>query len=201
MVDKNRQESFKERYETGLIPWDDQYPPPELMDLAARLEPGRALDLGSGYGRTSIFLAKQGWQVDGVEFVPLAVEESRRRAKEAGVDQLTRFHVADVTNLDALQGPYDLAVDVGCMHTLTIPELESYREELKRLLRSGAVYLLFAHLRDLQDDSEDAARWIDEAALLSIFSDGFSLIEAVHGITEVADNPPWSSAWYYYQRL
>lgn len=201
MMDQDRQQSFNERYETGQIPWDDQYPPPELIALAERLDPGWALDLGSGYGRTSIYLAKRGWQVDGVEFVPQAVEESRRRAKEAGVERLTCFHVADVTNLGILQGSYDLAVDIGCMHTLTIPELESYRDELKRLLRRGATYLLFAHLRDLQDESEEAARWIEEAVLLSIFSDGFSLSEVVHGVTEVGDNPPWLSAWYYFQRL
>lgn len=201
MVDQNRKQSFTERYESGRIPWDDQNPPPEVMALADRLEPGRALDLGSGYGRTSIYLAERGWQVDGIEYVPQAVEESQRRAKAASVDRLTRFLAADVTDLNILQGPYDLAVDIGCMHSLTMPELESYRDELKRLLRPGATYLLFAHLRDLEDDSEDTARWINEASLLTIFSDGFSLSEVVHGITEVADNPPWSSAWYTFQRL
>lgn len=201
MDNQDRQQSFIERYNTGQIPWDNQDPPPELMALAKNLQPGQALDLGSGYGRTSIYLAKRGWHVDGIEFVTQAVEESRQRAKEAGVNHKTRFFVADVTNLTMLQGPYDLAVDIGCMHTLSEPDLEKYRDELKRLIRPGGTYLLFAHLRDPEDEGEEAARWLDEKLLNSLFSDGFSLTNSVHGITEVADNPPWPSAWYYFQRL
>ena len=201
MMDSSRQGSFTERYESGQIPWDDQMPPPELIALADQLDPGRALDLGSGYGRSSIYLAGHGWQVDGIEFVSLAVEESRRRARQAGVDHLTQFHVADVTDLDLLQGTYDLAIDIGCMHILNNPELQSYRDELKRLLHSGAHYLLFAHMRELKEDSDEAARWIEEAALRELFSDGFVLAQVVHGITEAADKPPWPSAWFHFHRL
>ena len=201
MEDQSRQQSFADRYESGKIPWDDRLPPPELVALVDRLDSGRALDLGRGYGRTSIYLADHGWQVDGTEFVFQAVEESRRRARQAGVDRLVRFHVADVTDLDFLDETYDLAVDIGCMHSLNMPELESYRDELKRLLHSGAHYLLFAHLRDPEDDSDEAARWIEEPDLLALFTDGFSLSQVVHGVTEVADNPPWLSAWFYFRRL
>lgn len=200
-MDASRQQSFLERYESGQIPWDDQMPPPELIALAEQLDSGKALDLGSGYGRSSIYLAAHGWQVDGIEFVSLAVDESHRRAQQAGVDYLTNFHVADVADLGILEGPYDLAVDIGCMHTLKMPELQSYRDELKRLLSSGAHYLLFAHTRDLEDDSEEATRWIEEATVRALFSDGFSLSEVVHGITKVADKPPWPSAWFHYHRL
>ena len=201
MEEQNRKQSFAERYASGQIPWDDQLPPPEVIDLADQLNPGNALDLGSGYGRTSIYLAQAGWQVDGIEFVSQAVEESRHRAAQAGVEPLTRFHVADVTSLDFLPGEYDLAIDIGCMHTLKLPDLESYRDELKRLLRSGANYILFAHLRDLEDDSDEAARWVEEATLRAVFSDGFTLTKAVHGVTVVADKAPWPSAWFYFRRV
>jgi hypothetical protein len=87
------------------------------------------------------------------------------------------------------------------MHTLNNPELQSYRDELKRLLHSGAHYLLFAHLRELKEDSDEAARWIEEATVREYFSDGFVLSQVVHGITEVADKPPWPSAWFHFHRL
>jgi cyclopropane fatty-acyl-phospholipid synthase-like methyltransferase len=201
MTDQDRLQSFSERYESGEIPWDDQLPPPELIDLADQLRPGRALDLGSGYGRTSIFLGLRGWQVDGVEFVERAVEESRRRAQKAGVSDLVQFHVADVSELDSLQGPYELAVDIGCMHTLQSPELEAYCDGLSRLLASGAHYLLFAHLRDPLDESEDGRRWIEEDALRQLLARDLSLAHVEHGITQVSDKPPWPSAWFYYRRL
>lgn len=201
MEEQSRQQSFNERYESGEVPWDDHLPPPELIALADQLVPGRALDLGSGYGRTSIYLAELGWQVDGLEFVPRAVEEARIRAQQAGVERQTHFYAADVTKLDFLSERYDLAVDIGCMHSMNILELASYRDGLQRVLRSGAHYLLFAHLKDLEDDSDEAARWIAEDTLRELFCDGFLLSDVVYGVTEVADMPPWRSAWFHFLRL
>ncbi len=201
MVDQNRQQMFAERYEAGQIPWDDRLPPPEVISLADRLDAGRAVDLGSGYGRSSIYLALNGWQVDGVEFVAQAVEESRERAEEEGVSSQIEFHLADITDLDFLQEPYDLAIDIGCMHTLRIPELEMYRDSLLRLLKKDAYYLLFAHLRDADDDSEDASRWIEEGTLRQLFKEGFRLAQVDYGITRVPDKPTWPSAWFLYRRL
>jgi SAM-dependent methyltransferase len=200
MTDQSDWQRFAERYVSGQIPWDEELPPPELIALAGRLEPGRALDLGSGYGRSAIYLARLGWQVDGVDFVPRAVEEARSRAREAGTDSRVQFHVGDVTKLDFLQGLYDLAVDIGCMHILKMPELEDYRDELKRLLRSGARLLLFAHLRDPEDTSEAAVRWIEDKVIRELLADGFTLDVVDYGFTQVADNPPWPSAWFRFRR-
>ncbi len=48
----------------GQVPWDRALPPPEVIALAAELPPGRALDLGCGYGRASIYLAQHGCRCD-----------------------------------------------------------------------------------------------------------------------------------------
>jgi cyclopropane fatty-acyl-phospholipid synthase-like methyltransferase len=197
----DRRQSFEEKYASGEIPWDAVLPPPELMALADRLEPGRALDLGSGYGRSSIYLALEGWMVDGVEFVSEAVDEAQRRARKAGVTTRARFHMGDVTTLDFLSQPYDLALDIGCMHSFSLPALTAYHAELKRLLPVGACYLLFAHLRDPDDDSEDASRWVEERTIRTLFADGFRLVEIEHGVTKVPDHPPWASAWLLFERV
>lgn len=200
MSEQSRLHSFAAKYESGEIPWDDHDPPPELMDLAARLEPGRALDLGSGYGRTSLYLAARGWRVEGVDFVPQAVAESHARAQIAGVSARLRFHLHDVTELSFLEPAFDLAVDIGCMHSFALDELVRYRDGLRRLIRENGYYLLFAHLRDAEDESEEAARWIEEATILRLFSDGFELEDLQHGITEVQGKPPWPSAWFWFRR-
>lgn len=216
MEEEDRLESFVERYASGMIPWDDNLPPPELMDLAAREEPGRALDLGCGYGRSSIYLAQRGWEVDGIDFVPQAIREARRRAAEAGMAERVHFHAADVSDLSFLAGPYDLAVDIGCMHSMSVSELIRYRDGLGRLLSPGAIYLLFAHLADREDhhprddadrvpdaaesDQKEEARWIEDEMLLSLFVEGFVLEHAEYGVTQVEDKPPWRSAWFLYRR-
>jgi SAM-dependent methyltransferase len=178
-------EKLSERYATDQVPWDHELPPPEVLALIPTLQPGRALDIGCGYGRASIFMAREGWQVDGVDFVPKAIEVARQRAISSGVN--INFHLGDMTHLDFLSEPYDFALDVGCSHGLDSDGL--------RLLRQGATFLLFAHLRE--PDSAEPQRWMDEALLLNLFADGFKLVHVEHGSTTTPSDT-WRSAWYQF---
>lgn len=47
--------------------------------------PGRALDVGMGQGRNSIWLASQGWSVTGFDISPVAVAEAQREASKRGL--------------------------------------------------------------------------------------------------------------------
>ncbi|WP_132992592.1 class I SAM-dependent methyltransferase [Gordonia zhaorongruii] len=49
---------------------------PALVDEAADLEPGTALDLGSGEGADVRWLADRGWQVTGVDISAVAIERA-----------------------------------------------------------------------------------------------------------------------------
>ena len=195
----SRRARMEEIYASGAIPWDEADPPPEVLAEAAALPPGRALDLGTGLGRTALYLGRLGWQVDGIDFISEAVVEATRRAAEAGLAGQVRFYEAAVTALDFLAGPYDLAVDVGCAHGLNAAELAAYHAGLKRLLPAGARYLLFAHLDDEPADPE-GMRWLDEAALYALFADGFVLERVEHGETVVNGQAPWRSAWFWWRR-
>jgi SAM-dependent methyltransferase len=195
-------ERFLERYETGRIPWNAELPPPEVIDLVAEMSPGRALDLGCGYGRSTIYLAQKGWQADGIDFVPQAIAEARRRAEAAGVLAQAHFHVGSVGKLDFLEGAYQFALDVGCLHALSEEAMQGYRSGLQRLLEPGAVYLLFAHLRAEDEPiDEDKPRGITEAMVRQLFADGFTLERTELGWTQVEDKPPWQSGWFWWRRV
>ena len=192
---------FTERYTNGQVPWDDTLPPPEVQALVATLPPGRALDLGCGYGRTAIYLAQHGWQVDGIDFVPQAIAEAKMRAAAANVAGNIQFHVGSVADLDFLDGAYDLAIDVGCMHALSHLLQQSYRDGLLRLLRSGAPYLLFARLAEPEADTEaEEARFsgLAEADVLTLFTQ-FTLQNSEFGETAGSDFR-WRSGWFWYVR-
>src|SRR5262245_49620915 len=101
--------------------WERRAPPVELVALvegAAALPAGRALELGCGSGTDSIYVARHGWTVTGVDIVPEAVALARRNAHAAGVT--VRFVEGDATRLQelGLGEPFELIVDFGCMHTL-----------------------------------------------------------------------------------
>ncbi len=192
---------LRERYETGQVPWDNELPPPEVIAEMANWSPGRALDLGCGYGRAAIYLAQRGWQVDAIDFIDLALQEASRRAAQLGVAARIRFHHSPVTDLAYLQPPYDFALDVGCMHNFDPVQVAAYHAELCRLLRPGGLYLLFAHLRNFGVQEDESWRWIEEPLLLNTFSRGFVLQRVEHGVTQVGDGPPWRSAWFWFRRL
>lgn len=200
IADMSRYERMKERYLNGAVPWDDVLPPPEVVALIPRLEPGRALDLGCGYGRATIFMARYGWQVDGIDFIAEAIAEAAKRAAAAGVADKIHFHQSLVSELDYLTGDYDFALDVGCMHNLDAAELRNYAAELRRLLRPGAIYLLYARLYEPDGDAESGPRGVPEHTVRQLFADGFELEQFVPGETAVEDQPVWASAWFYFRR-
>lgn len=192
---------FTERYANGQVPWDDSLPPPEVQAVVVTLPPGRALDLGCGYGRTAIYLAQHGWQVDAIDFVPQAIAEAQKRANAAGITDNVQFHVGSVADLDFLVGPYDLAIDVGCMHALSQPLQQKYRDGLARLLQPNAPYLLFARLEEPEKSAEaeeERFSGLAEADVLTLF-DQFTLQKSVFGETSGTDYR-WRSGWFWYLR-
>ncbi len=193
----DRLEELSARYASGDVPWDAPEPPPEVIALARAQEPGRALDLGTGYGRAALYLARLGWAVDAVDFVPQAIREARRRAEAEGLETVC-FHLGAVTELDHLKPSYDLALDVGCVHGLPAMDLPLYCEQLRRLLAPGGVYLLFARLRDA--DGEEPEHGLDEDRLKQELTETFVLERVERGATLMADSPPWPSAWFWFRR-
>ncbi len=187
-------------YATGEVPWDDQDPPPEVIAFLASVPAGKALDLGCGYGRAAIFMAKLGWEVDAVDFIPEAIVEAARRA--ISVQVLVRFHLTRVTDLNYLAGSYDFALDVGCSHSLNPLELQVYRDHLIRLIRPGGVYLLFARIHDyLRDSSQDGPPGLDLQEIQALYGKGFSLEWMERGHTQMDNNDDWSSAWFRFHRV
>ena len=192
---------FVDRYESGQLPWNDELPPPEVIALLPKIKPGRMLDLGCGYGRTAIYCAKHGWQADGIDYVPAAVEGAIQRAADAGVASLVNFHEGSASAPDMLAGPYDLAIDIGCMHSFPDEQLIEYRDSLKILLRPGATYLLFAHVREDKLKENERPHGIIDNRIDSLFADGFRQDKVEYGTTQVEDRDPWRSAWYWFTRL
>jgi SAM-dependent methyltransferase len=128
---------YRAFYRFGLTPWEQDDPAEPLAELVtgrAAQAPGKALDIGCGTGSDAIFCARNGWEVTGIDDVPLALKRARAKATEAGVN--VRFEQADVTRTgpEQIGTGYRLLVDMGCLHNLE-PRV---RPAVGRLLTSVA---------------------------------------------------------------
>lgn len=123
----------------GNPPWDTGVSPPELYEFIDTHRPARAIDLGCGTGTNVITLAKAAESVTGVDFASRAIALARRKARAAHIQG--KLRVGDATRLDGIEGPFDLALDMGCFHN--IGERAAYLRELDRLLAPGGFWLMY----------------------------------------------------------
>ncbi|MGE0026092.1 MAG: class I SAM-dependent methyltransferase [Thermoleophilia bacterium] len=147
--------------------WDRRYAEPRLVWSAepnrflaeelAGLPPGRALDLACGEGRNAIWLARQGWDVTGVDFSGVAIEKAGRMAAEAGVS--ARFVRADLAGHVPEPGSADL---VALMY-LQVPEplRTTVLGRAAAALRPGGTLLWVAHDRSNLDGGHGGPRNAD----------------------------------------
>ncbi|MGB7538910.1 MAG: class I SAM-dependent methyltransferase [Anaerolineales bacterium] len=168
-------------------PWDTGIPAPELVRTVAAHVPGRAIDLGCGTGTNLLYLAQHGWEVTGLDFVGRAIAAAKRKLGSRPATLLT----ADVTNLAALAlpGPYDLALDMGCFHSLTRADHARYARGLGRWLKPGGLFLLYAWQPEYPGD----ARGVSRPDIAACFEAEFELYQYEQG----TGHP---SAWYYFKR-
>jgi cyclopropane fatty-acyl-phospholipid synthase-like methyltransferase len=122
--------------------WSDLRIPKELKELCTIFQPKNSLELGCGLGRFSSFMAEQGIKATGVDFSSTAIEKAQKRI--AGKKQKPTLLVGDVTNLGMITEKFDVSFDIGCFHCLNEEGQKKYVEEVYRLLKPGAIHLLWA---------------------------------------------------------
>lgn len=184
-----RKLKFNISYILGNAPWDSGISPPELFDFIANHPAGHAIDIGCGTGTNVITLAKAGWQATGFDFSPLAIQKAKEKVRNANI-QASVF-VDDATQMRNVNGTFDLALDLGCFHS--IPNKKDYLTQLTRILASNGYWLMYGFLNpnSLQTGPCLAAPDLD---LIQRF--GLTLLSRNDGF----DKRERTSAWFLYQR-
>ncbi|MBP2372008.1 SAM-dependent methyltransferase [Pseudonocardia parietis] len=148
---------WDERYEATELVWSAG-PNATVAEQVSGLEPGTALDLGSGEGRNAVWLAEQGWMVTAVDFSRVATDKAlaAARARAVTIDAVT----ADVTTYRP-QRSFDLVL----VAYLQLPweQLGPVLATAAAAVAPGGVFLLVAH--DLTNLAEGAGGPQDPAVL------------------------------------
>ena len=134
---------WNERYRLRERPAEDfdTAPTPLIVDTAAKLAPGKALDLACGAGRNAIWLAEQGWEVTAVDAAPAAIEILRGRAAE-------RHLKVNAVVADLEQGEFDSGTACWDLIAMCYYLQRNLFKEARRGVKPGGVVISIVHMTE-----------------------------------------------------
>jgi SAM-dependent methyltransferase len=132
--------------------WDERFargeelhdflPSPPLPAAAAGIAPGFALDLASGAGRHSLWLAERGWRVEALDGsrtgVARMMDEARRRGVAERID--ARIANLEATGFALEPDRYDLVCDFYFLHRPLF-------DQIRRAVRPGGLFAAALHVK------------------------------------------------------
>lgn len=143
---------FEQAYRTGTDIWTHEPKDHRGVNLLKNLKPDSlVLDLGCGRGIWSVYLAKAGMRVAGVDYSKTAVEGARARAKAEGLEDKARFYEKDILELTFQEAKYDAVIDFGLLQHLDSGDWEKYTVLLQNALKENGLYSLEAISKDTTD--------------------------------------------------
>lgn len=171
-------------------PWDSGISPPELLEFIQSHPAGKAIDLGCGTGTNVITLAKASWRVTGVDFASKAIHIAKQKTRKENIQADLR--VGDVTKLRDISDQFDLALDIGCFHSLTQQGMQDYLTQLDNILTPSGYWLMYGFFKP---DSLQSGPGLVETDI-DIISSRFTLLSRQNGF----DKRERPSAWFLYQK-
>jgi SAM-dependent methyltransferase len=156
--------------------WEERYATPEyiygkepvgfLKENVGLLPRGRAIVLAMGEGRNAVFLAEEGFEVEGCDISTNALEKARRLARERGVE--LRAFQADLEDYQLPRQSYDV---VACFYYLQ----RDLIPQMKRSLRPGGMIIMETYTKDNLrygfSGPKNPEYLLDTNELLHLFSD------------------------------
>jgi SAM-dependent methyltransferase len=157
------------------------YPNRFLAEVVQNQKPGRALDIGMGQGRNSLYLARLGWQVTGVDVSDQGIDIARKEADRLGLK--IRCVVCDFSQFDVGKGDWDLVVAMY-LGRIVITEAPKVAEALS----PGGLLAVEHYRRDVHRTSLSGGRLgYPVNSLLEAFAPTLRIVR----YEEVFDFPDW----------
>lgn len=134
-----------------------------------RLQQGHTLlDIGCGWGALAIHAARNyGVTVHGITLSEAQQEYARQRVRDEGLEHHVKIELLDYRNLPT-EAEYDRVVSVGMFEHVGVKNFPSYFATVKRVLKSGGLFLNHGITSDTGWQNTPLTRFINRY----IFPDG-----------------------------
>jgi len=160
-------------YHERDIPWDLGKPYKQLVDYVNENSPCRALDVGCGTGTDAIFLKQRGFDVSAIDISGEAIKIAKSKARKERVN--IDFKVGDVLDMPFGNETFEFVNDNGCFHLLDKLVWKKFVEEVARVMKSKARYLMKC-FSDKEPPSPKIPYRLSQETIQQYFSPRFDIL-------------------------
>ena len=161
-------EGIYKRNSLEEIPWHSEKPPVSLEENLKKIKVGNALEVCSGAGTNSIFLAKKGFKVEGIDISKTVVEIAKKRAKKENLD--IDFRTGNVLDLNERK-KFEFVFDRGCFHHMPTESREKFVKNIFRSLKENGKFQIMA----FSEKNKGIRKGFSKSELRKIFSKYFKI--------------------------
>ncbi len=142
--DDEEWDDIYKKYSLEEIPWHEDKPDKAFIELIEKnkIKIGVALDVCSGAGSNTIYLAKNGFDVTTIDISETATKIAQKRAEEAKVAKQCQFFSGDILKFKMSENNYDFIFDRGCYHHIPRENKPKFAQIISDALKKGGKYYL-----------------------------------------------------------
>jgi len=144
--------SWEEDYRSVKSLWGLE-PDYVLAKYSRLIPPGNVLDLGTGEGRNALFFAKMGYEAEGVDISPTAIQRCAERAKNANVR--IKLDMRDLRETDIAEGRHSLIIAAWVLNFFRKVEIQGIVKNIKNGLKEKGLF--YAGVFSVDDPGYESA--------------------------------------------
>jgi ubiquinone/menaquinone biosynthesis C-methylase UbiE len=135
-------DEYYRKYPLSELGWELGKPRSLLVEFVEKglVGKGTALDLCCGAGTNTIYLAKNGFEVTGLDISLTALEIAKKKAEQANVN--IDFLADSFVNLPFKNETFHFVFDMGCFHHVKVEHRDAFIAGVYRVLKEDGLYML-----------------------------------------------------------
>jgi ubiquinone/menaquinone biosynthesis C-methylase UbiE len=174
-------QEWKESYEGGKLPhWAIEMSPSilakKLYDHLPRKSDNKILEIGVGNGRDSIYFAKMGNEVIGIDIAPGAIRLAKKNSEKEGLGQKIQFQEGNVEKLEFADESFDAVYSISVLHSTN---LNKSFKEIARVLKPGGKFMvhMYEMVKSGQEGEEKTYRFYNEQKVKEIAEENQFIVQ------------------------